>query len=84
VQGGKLTGLRIVFFAVADAPVLDAALNAQAQDAFNRGADSEVADLAARALAAHALRADLYNQAATKAHLCGVLAARALTELATS
>ena len=84
VQGGKLTGLRIVFFAVADAPVLDAALNAQAQDAFNRGAASEVADLAARALAAHALRADLYNQAATKAHLCGVLAARALTQLATS
>lgn len=79
---GKLTGLRIVFFAVADAPVFDAALNTGLQDAFNRGAASEVAGLATQALAAHALRADLYNQAATKAHLCGVLAARALAQLA--
>lgn len=82
LQGGQLTGLRLVFFAVADAPVLDAALNTQLQDAFNRGAAKEVAAHATQALNAHALRPDLYNEAATKAHLCGVLASRALTQLA--
>jgi carbon-monoxide dehydrogenase medium subunit len=82
VQGGQLTGLRLVFFAVADAPVLDAALNTQLQDAFNRGAANEVATQATQALSAHALRPDLYTEAATKAHLCGVLASRALTQLA--
>jgi len=82
VQGGQLTGLRLVFFAVADAPVLDTKLNAQLQDTFNRGGASEVAPQATQALAAHALRPDLYTEAATKAHLCGVLASRALTQLA--
>ena len=82
VQGGKLAGLRLVFFAVADTPLLDADLNARLQEAFNRDGASAVAPLAAQGAAAHDLRPDLYNQAATKAHLCGVLASRALTQLA--
>jgi carbon-monoxide dehydrogenase medium subunit len=82
VQGGQLSGLRLVFFAVADTPLLDADLNARLQEAFNRDGASAVAPLAAQSAAAHGLRDDLYNQAATKAHLCGVLAARALTQLA--
>ncbi|MEY4712905.1 MAG: hypothetical protein RIS88_2355 [Pseudomonadota bacterium] len=84
VQAGKLSGLRLVFFAVADTPLQDAALDTRLQDAFNTGPAAEVATLATRGLAAHALRADLYNQAATKAHLCGVLAGRALAQLAAS
>ena len=82
VQGGQLSGLRLVFFAVADTPLLDADLNARLQEAFNRDGANAVAPLAAQGAAAHGLRDDLYNQAATKAHLCGVLASRALTQLA--
>jgi aerobic carbon-monoxide dehydrogenase medium subunit len=84
VQDGKLSGLRLVFFAVADTPLLDAELNARLQDAFNRSGADGVAAQAAKGVAAHNLRADLYAQAATKAHLCGVLAARALAQLAAS
>ncbi len=82
VQAGKLKDLRLVFFAVADTPLFDVALNARLQDAFNAGPAAEVAALATKGLAADALRADLYTQAATKAHLCGVLAGRALAQLA--
>ncbi len=82
VQAGKLKDLRLVFFAVADMPLQDAALTTRLQDAFNAGSTAEVAALATKGLAADTLRADLYTQAATKAHLCGVLAGRALAQLA--
>lgn len=84
VQDGKLSGLRLVFFAVADTPLHDAALNARLQDAFNAGPARDVGAEAAQSLAAYDLRADLYTQASTKAHLCGVLASRALAQLAAS
>lgn len=84
VQNGKLSELRMVFFAVADTPVYDAALNARLEEAFNGGPAREVVAEATRGLAAHDLRADLYTMAATKGHLCGVLAGRALAQLAAS
>lgn len=82
VQGGKLQSLRAVFFAVADTPLHDAALDARLQDAFNAGPARDVAAETVKDLANRGLRADLYTQAATKAHLCGVLARRALSQLA--
>jgi carbon-monoxide dehydrogenase medium subunit len=83
-QGGKLAALQIVFFAVADAPLHDSGLDIRLQEAFNTDGAAEIGKAAAQALAAHHLRGDLYTQARTKAHLCGVLAQRARAQLATS
>lgn len=80
-EGGGLRGLRLAFFAVADRPVLDPALDASVERAVQAGSLAEVPAIVQQAMAAHPVRADLYNAARTKAYLCGVLARRAVVQL---
>lgn len=81
VQGARISSLRMVFFAVCDSPLSDAALDLSVEAEINRGGRAEVTDLVKAALAAHELRSDLYTTADTKRHLCGVLARRAVVQL---
>lgn len=81
VQGGRLSALRMVFFAVCDTPLRDSALDQAVEAEVNRGGRAEVTGLVKAALAAHELRGDLYTAADTKRHLCGVLARRAVVQL---
>jgi len=81
VQGGKISSLRMVFYAVADTAFRDAALDASVERAVNQGALSDVPEVVKQALASRELRADLYTAVATKRHLCGILARRALAEI---
>ncbi|HET7763792.1 MAG TPA: xanthine dehydrogenase family protein subunit M [Burkholderiales bacterium] len=75
-QGGKFSGLRVVFFGVGDRPQL-AAHFARALEGQPAAAKSVAAALS-KLDADLAPRADLYSSAATKLHLAKVLAGRVL------
>lgn len=82
-QGRRLTQLRLVFFAVADLPLQDPLLDNRLEEAANGADDARIEAVARDGLAGRELRADLYTAAATKRHLCGVLARRAVRNLQT-
>jgi carbon-monoxide dehydrogenase medium subunit len=79
-QGGKFSGLRVVFFGVGDRPQLAAHFGRalEGQPAAAKSVDAALSKLDADL----APRADLYSSAATKLHLAKVLAGRVLAQLA--
>lgn len=81
VRAQRLSGLRLVFFAVADKPLRDPLLEATLQETANAGAHDRLEEAVRASLAGSSLRPDLYNAESTKLHLCGVLARRALQQL---
>lgn len=81
VSGRRLSGLRLVFFAVADTPLRDELLEASLQEVANAGDLGRVEAAVMASLGGRNLRPDLYNAEATKRHLCCVLARRAIQQL---
>jgi carbon-monoxide dehydrogenase medium subunit len=84
MHDGRLSDLKMVFFAVADLPLRLPVIDAQLQELFNLKRLAAVDELVKTTLSKKNLRADLYMQASTKAHLCGVLARRAIEQLSAS
>ena len=84
MRDGRLSDLKMAFFAVADLPLCHPVMDAQLQELFNLKRLADVDELVKTTLNKKNLRADLYTQASTKAHLCGVLARRAIVQLSAS